>query len=219
MAGATVARANVGSPLFSMKYAISYYKQICSSPVIWVLETRNCNQYWFQTHCKVYDVNKLEFHSQLWFFCSLWCLSSIPGVPKKRNNGFSVPCELKVLYFFTSLDKASSAEENDTKIIKFGWVILILCPFLQIQSFSNFAWFFATDERRIVSREKPSIWCFVEAHWSVFLLLPRINGLPKTPYGRLFPIILHSSVAKIKRNLKMIVFLEVGIDSKLLKQI
>ena len=39
----------------------------------------------------------------------------IPGVPKKRNGGFSVPCYLKVLYLFTLLDKASSAEENDTK--------------------------------------------------------------------------------------------------------
>ena len=33
---------------------------------------------------------------------------------KKRNGGFSVHCELKVLYIFTSVDKASSAEENDT---------------------------------------------------------------------------------------------------------
>ena len=60
---------------------------------------------------------------------------------KKRNGGFSVPCELKVLYLFTALDQTSSAEENDTKIIKFGWVVLILCPFLEIWSFSNFARF------------------------------------------------------------------------------
>ena len=33
---------------------------------------------------------------------------------KKRNGGFSVHCKLKVLYIFTSLDKTSSAEENDT---------------------------------------------------------------------------------------------------------
>ena len=39
---------------------------------------------------------------------------------KKGNGGFSVPCELKVLYMFTSLNQTSSAEENDTKIIKFG---------------------------------------------------------------------------------------------------
>ena len=45
---------------------------------------------------------------------------------KKRNGGFSVHCELKVLYLFKSLDQTSSAEENDTKIIKFGWVVLNL---------------------------------------------------------------------------------------------
>ena len=60
---------------------------------------------------------------------------------KKRNGGFSVPCELKVLYLFMSLDQTSSAEEVDTKIIKCGWVVLILCPFLEIRSFSNFAQF------------------------------------------------------------------------------
>ena len=33
---------------------------------------------------------------------------------KKRNGGFSVHCELKVLNIWTSIGKASSAEENDT---------------------------------------------------------------------------------------------------------
>ena len=33
---------------------------------------------------------------------------------KKRNGGFLVHCELKVLHIFISLDRASSAEENDT---------------------------------------------------------------------------------------------------------
>ena len=81
---------------------------------------------------------------------------------KKRNGGFSVPCELKVWYIFTSLDKASSPEENDAKLIKFGWVILILCPFLEIQSFSNFAWLLRPTSEELW-REKPSIQCFVEA--------------------------------------------------------
>ena len=78
---------------------------------------------------------------------------------KKRNGGFSVHCELKVLFIFTSLDGASSAEENDALIIQFGWVILILWPFLEIRSFSNFAGFL----RRISGelwRDKPSIQCF-----------------------------------------------------------
>ena len=60
---------------------------------------------------------------------------------KKRNGGYSVPCELKGLYLFTSLGQTSSAEENNTKIIKFAWVVLILWPFLEIRSFSNFARF------------------------------------------------------------------------------
>ena len=60
---------------------------------------------------------------------------------KKRNGGFPVPCELNVLFLFRSLDQTSSAEEKDTKIIKFGWVVLILRPFLKIWSFSNFAGF------------------------------------------------------------------------------
>ena len=76
---------------------------------------------------------------------------------KRGNGGFSVPCQLTVfcIFFFTSLDKASSAEENDTKIIKFGWVIWILCPFLEIQSFSNFAWFLRPMSEELC-REKPS---------------------------------------------------------------
>ena len=40
---------------------------------------------------------------------------------KKRNGGFPVACDLKVPYLFTSSNqlKATPAEENDTKIIKF----------------------------------------------------------------------------------------------------
>ena len=45
-------------------------------------------------------------------------------------------------------------------------------------------------------------------------------GFAKAPYGRLFPKkILRSSVTRIKRNLKVTVLQEVGIDSKLLNQI
>ena len=38
---------------------------------------------------------------------------------KQRNGGFSVACDLKVPYLFTSSNQATPAEENDTKIIKF----------------------------------------------------------------------------------------------------
>ena len=62
-------------------------------------------------------------------------------------------------------------------------------------------------------REKPSIWCFVEALWPVFLLLPRINEFPQNTLWKAFPdTILHSSVAKIKQDLKIGVFQEVGMD-------
>ena len=79
--------------------------------------------------------------------------------PKKRNGGFSVPCELKVLYYFTPLDKASSAEENDTKIIKFCWVSLILYSFLEMQSFSNFPWILRPMSEELCM-EKASIMVF-----------------------------------------------------------
>ena len=111
----------------------------------------------------------------------------IPGCPKKaKRRIFSTLRTENVIYFFTSLYNALSEEENDTKIIKFGCVILILCQFFERQSFSNFAWYLRPISEELC-REKPSIWCFVETHWSVFLLLPQINGLPQTPYGRLFP--------------------------------
>ena len=129
-------------------------------------------------------------------------LMHIPRAQKKRNGGFSVPCELKVSFFFTSLDKAFSAEENDTKVIKFGWVILNLCTLLEIQSFSNFAWFLRPMSEELC-RDKPSIWCLVEAHCAVFLLLPRINGLPQKTIWQVCPdTILRSSVAGRKNPAK-----------------
>ena len=50
------------------------------------------------------------------------CSYIIPGVDpqKKRNGEFSVPCQLKMSYVLTPLDKASFAEENNIKIIKLG---------------------------------------------------------------------------------------------------
>ena len=50
-----------------------------------------------------------EYEHYLTFYCTLYRVSQ-----KKRNGGFPVQCELKVLNIFTSLDKATSAEENDT---------------------------------------------------------------------------------------------------------
>ena len=47
-----------------------------------------------------------------------------------------------------------------------------------------------------------TIRCFVEAHWSVFLLLPRINGLPQTPktYGSLVPTLGRKNQAKFEND-------------------
>ena len=99
----------------------------------------------------------------------------MPGIPKKRNGRFSVPCDLKVS-FFASLNKTSSAEENDTKLIEFGWVILILCPFLETQPLSNFAWFLRPTTERRLCREWPFICPFP---LTLHFLLTRINGFPK----------------------------------------
>ena len=65
----------------------------------------------------------------------------IPDVPKKAELLIISTLWANSVIIFTSLNKTSSAEENDTKIIEFGWVILILCQLLETRSFSNFAWF------------------------------------------------------------------------------
>ena len=52
-------------------------------------------------------------------------LVAIPGVPEKRNGGFSVGrCHLKSVACFSIIhsDKASSFEKNDTKIIEWVWI-------------------------------------------------------------------------------------------------
>ena len=110
------------------------------------------------------------------------------GCPQKSGTSdFQYLASSKCHIVLTPLDKASSAEENDTKIIKFDWVILNLCPLLEIQSFSNFAWFLRPMSEELC-RDKASIRCFGEAHWSVATKETRINmGFHKTPYGRLFP--------------------------------
>ena len=117
----------------------------------------------------------------------------IPGAPKKQNSEFSVPCEQKMPYFLTLLDKASSAEENDTKIIEFGWVILNLCPLLEIQSFPNFSWFLRPMSEELC-RDKASIRCFGEAHWPGATKETRINGLPQNTVWKAFPLTIFSLV-------------------------
>ena len=79
---------------------------------------------------------------------------------KKRNGGFSVACDLKVPYLSTSSNQATPAEENDTKIIKFDWVILILWPFVKTQSISKFARFL-----RPMSKGLCWEWPFIVVFW------------------------------------------------------
>ena len=67
------------------------------------------------------------------------CIRSIPGVPPKKQIAcFSLLWYSKILHILISSDKALSSEKNDTKIIWFGLVVLILQPFLETQSFFNF---------------------------------------------------------------------------------
>ena len=98
--------------------------------------------------------------------------------PKKAERQIFNTLQAQNVTFLTSLDKTSSAEENGTKIVKFGWVTLNLCTLIEIQSFSNFTGFLRPMSEELC-RDEQSIRCSVEAHCSVFLLLPRINGLPQ----------------------------------------
>ena len=95
----------------------------------------------------------INLFSSLWLhsknpFCIYVFVCSYTGCPKKADQ--QIPYDLKVWYSFSSWNKASFAEENDTKIIEFGWIILILCPFFNTVIFT-FRLIFATDDRRIVS--------------------------------------------------------------------
>ena len=88
----------------------------------------------------------------------------------------------------------------------------------------KFRLIFAIDERRIVSGMafhmvvwllgKPTDACQQKKQYDII----QINGLHQN--WKAFPdTILRSLVARIKRNLKMTVFQEIGIESKLLNQI
>ena len=128
--------------------------------------------------------------------------------PKSGTADFQYPASKKCQVFLTSLNRASYIEENDTKIIEFGWVILILWPDFCDRLARNYV----ENGLSYHVLRNPIEPCFFCWHGSM--------GFPKTPRERLFPdIILRSSIAKIKRNLKMTVFQEIVIESKLLNQI
>ena len=99
--------------------------------------------------------------------CIFICSANYTGCPQKAERWIFSTLLAKNVIFFTSLDEASSAEENDTKIIKFGWVTLNLCPLLEIQSFSNFAWFLRPMSKAL---------CLGKAFHKVFWGSPLIRG-------------------------------------------
>ena len=123
----------------------------------------------------------------------------------------------KCVICFTSLDKASSAEENDTKIIEFDWVILILCPFVEIQSCHfEFCLIFATDEHRIVLGKA--------FHTPVFRLHCSFVDTDQwaSPKHHMKGHSRHNSSLIGRKNqakCEMTVFQEMGIESILLNQI
>ena len=83
------------------------------------------------------------------------------GCPRKSGTADFKYFASKMCHtFLHSLNKTFSAEENDTRIIEFGWVILILCPFLETLSFSNFAWFWRRMSVELY-RDRPSIMVFL----------------------------------------------------------
>ena len=119
-----------------------------------------------------------------------------------------------------SLHKASSAEKNDAKIIKFGWVILILCPFLEIQSFQIWLDFCDGWAKNCVWKSLPYgvLWkpidpCFLCCHsdqWASTKYL--MAGFSRLQFFA------HRS-QKSSEIWKWLYFKKMGIESNLLNQI
>ena len=59
--------------------------------------------------------------------------------PQKAERSISITLIFEnIAYILISSAKTLSSKKNDTKIICFGLVVLILQPFLETQSFTNF---------------------------------------------------------------------------------
>ena len=63
----------------------------------------------------------------------------IPGVPEKAERWIFSTMRVKSIIFIYVIRSNIFRRRDDAKIIEFGWVVLIICPFLEIRSFSNFA--------------------------------------------------------------------------------
>ena len=100
-----------------------------------------------------------------------------------------------------------SSEQNDTKIIWFGSVVLILEPFLETHSFTNFvksAW---------------AIYGRCSSPQVLFVLLARINGLPGNNVWKSERPLSPSEMSREWRERStMTMFWEMTIESKLLNQ-
>ena len=94
-------------------------------------------------------------------------------------------------------------------LIEFGWANLILCPFLEIQSFSYFACFLRPMNVELY-QEMP----FIHLFTALFLLLTRgINGLPPKPHMKGHSRHNSSLIGgKKQRNVKITMFQEMGIE-------
>ena len=160
-------------------HSLSLYNYCTCINFQYALFVKRKEERYYNSWTYIYHFRFFFLHIHRNFWMSINHLTGNTGCPKKKAERriFSTLRAKSVIYFYI-IRYTSSPEENDTKIIKFGWVILILCPFLEIQSFSNFAWILRPTSEELW-KKKLSIRCFVAAHWSVVLLLPRINGLPQ----------------------------------------
>ena len=88
-------------------------------------------------HC----IHKFNHHQEQ---CATSITSTYTGWPPKKRNSlysrFLRTCSDQQLSFFTLLDRASFPH-NNTKIIKFGWELLILWVISHALSFSGFVRF------------------------------------------------------------------------------
>ena len=96
---------------------------------------------WSQTQPFLHSIHKMEI--MIWY--GMIILICIPGGPKKTEHSntvdFSGLCSVEQLSFLTLLDRASFPQNNNTKIIKFGWELFILWVISYGLSFSGFARF------------------------------------------------------------------------------
>ena len=131
-------------------------------------------------------LNVFPYSVTLWLCDVHRCFLLLYRVSQKKAEWW-IFSTLRSVIFLTALNnvmlnKAFSAEENETNIIEIGWVILILWRFFGNTVIFKFRLIFATDECRSC-RELPFICSFL---LMLYLLLTRINGLPQNAIWKSF---------------------------------